>query len=336
MQSIREFEGTSPQVFRDEILQSAKPAVFRGLVADWPIVAAAITSDETFCDYLKRFDRGYDVDTAYGPPSIRGRLFYNEDLSGLNFRMGKSRIDAALRHVMDHAGEDPAPTLAIQSVVISRYLPGLELENRLPGGLIPSETEARLWVGSRGVVAAHFDVSENIACCVAGSRRFTVFPPEQVGNLYVGPFELTPAGATISMVDFHDAATDRYPKFAAALEAAYEAELRPGDAIYIPYLWWHHVQSLNDVNALVNYWWGQANELYGNPRNVLTHAMMSIRSLPPAYRRAWRSMFEHYVFDADSGAGEHLPESRRGILGDPGVDYWTKLRQGLSRILSRS
>ena len=84
--------------------------------------------------------------------------------------------------------------------------------NRLPAGYLPEGTEPRFWVGSRATVAAHYDASENIACCVAGSRRFTLFPPEQVSNLYVGPFELTPAGATISMVDFDHPDYDAYPR----------------------------------------------------------------------------------------------------------------------------
>ena len=148
-------------------------------------------------------NRGYDIDTAYGAPSIGGRFFYNADLSGLNCRMGRARLSASLRLLCSSIADDePAPSLAIQSVVISGFLPGLQDHNRLPAGFLPEGTEPRFWVGSRATVAAHYDTSENIACCVAGRRRFTLFPPEQVSNLYVGPFELTPAGATISMVDF--------------------------------------------------------------------------------------------------------------------------------------
>ena len=36
---------------------------------------------------------------------------------------------------------------------------------------------------------------------------------------------------------------------------AFSAELQPGDAIFIPSLWWHQVESLSAVNGLVNYWW---------------------------------------------------------------------------------
>lgn len=334
MQAIDEFSQVCVKQFRENILPSGRPAVFRGLVADWPVVAAGLASNEEFCKYIKQFDRGYDVNTAHGPPSISGRLFYNDDLSGLNFRKGKASLSNSLDYLLQHRNDDPPPTLAIQSVVTRQYLPGFDGENRLPEGIVPQGTGPRLWLGGRATIAAHYDPSENIACCVAGSRRFTLFPPEQVRNLYAGPFELTPAGATISMVDFDDPDYERYPRFREAEAAAVEAVLEPGDAIYIPYLWWHHVRSLDNVNALVNYWWEEAVDPGVDPRNAMFHAMLAVRSLPPAYRDAWRSMFEHYVFSAEPAT--HLPPERQGILGDQKPEARRQVKIALSRSLSRN
>ena len=336
MQPIPIYSALTPESFRDEIVPASRPVVLRGLVRDWPVVAAARQSPAGFCDYLRRFDRGYGINTAYGPPSIRGRLFYNEDMSGLNCRMGKSPLSSSLDYLQQHADDDPAPTLAIQSVVISRYLPGMERDNPSPAGIVPDGIDGRLWLGSRSTVAAHFDPSENIACCVAGKRRFTLFPPEQVTNLYIGPFELTPAGATISLVDFDAPDYEAYPRFRDAEKAAFVADVEPGDAVYIPYLWWHHVRSVDRINGLVNYWWANAEELRGDPRNAMMHAMMSIASLPPAHRKAWRAMFDHYVFRTGGEIAEHLPENRRGVMGDMKADDLKKLRLALSRMLSRN
>ena len=47
---------------------------------------------------------------------------------------------------------------------------------------------------------------------------------------------------------------DRFPLFEAALELAQEAVLSPGDAIFIPRCWFHHVEALERFNILVNYW----------------------------------------------------------------------------------
>jgi hypothetical protein len=335
MIAIPETDALTSVSFRNEVLPRGLPVVARGLVRDWPVVQAARTSDEAFCEYVRRFDRGYGVDTFYGAPSIGGRIFYNADLSGLNARMEQARLSAALDYLLEHRDDDPAPTLAIQSVVISRYLPGLETENRLMPGLVPDDSDQRLWLGSRATIAAHFDSSENIACCVAGARRFTLFPPEQVANLYIGPFEITPAGATISMVDFDNPDYEAHPRFREAEQAAMVADLEPGDVVYVPYLWWHHVRSLDSINGLINFWWAQPEKERGDPRNALLHAMMSIRSLPPSHRKAWRSMFDHYVFDGGRDAGSHLTEAKRGILGDMKPDAVKKLRTALARALSR-
>src|SRR3546814_14192490 len=59
----------------------------------------------------------------------------------------------------------------------------------------------RVWIGNATHVSTHYDVSSNLACVVAGRRRFTLFPPDQIANLYVGPLDVTMAGQPASMVD---------------------------------------------------------------------------------------------------------------------------------------
>jgi len=180
------------------------------------------------------------------------------------------------------------------------------------------------------VIAAHYDPSENIACVVAGKRRFTVFPPAQVANLYPGPFEFTPAGPTISMVDFDAPDLQAFPRFAEALDNAQSAELEPGDAIYIPYLWWHHVRSTEPLNLLVNYWWSPLAPTAGHPMEALVHAMAAIRALPSHARDGWEAMFDHFVF-GDGGSADHLPPARRGIQAErPGDEAFAWVHQLLA------
>jgi hypothetical protein len=71
----------------------------------------------------------------------------------------------------------------------------------------------------------------------------------------MGPAHPTPAGTPVSMVHVTAPDLDRFPRFASALEAGEEAELNPGDAIFIPKDWFHHVEALEPFNMLVNYWW---------------------------------------------------------------------------------
>ncbi|HEY3814445.1 MAG TPA: cupin-like domain-containing protein [Caulobacteraceae bacterium] len=333
MQSIRERANVTPRIFHEEILPAAEPVVLRGLASAWPVVDAARRSPEALRDYLKRFDRGAAAPTILGPPGINGRFFYNQDLSGFNFQTGSARVGASLDYLIDHKDDAQPSSFAIQSLPARGALPGFEADNPMP--LLNNQVEPRLWIGNRVTIAAHHDNFENIACVAAGRRRFTLFAPQQVANLYIGPFELTPAGATISMVDFDAPDFERFPAFAQALEAAVFADLEPGDAIFIPYMWWHHVRSLEPVNMLVNYWWMSEAETRGPARDAFLHALLAIRSLPAPHREAWRALFDHYVFQTGGPAGEHLPAAKRGVLGEPDAQLQKGLRANLVRNLSR-
>ena len=117
------------------------------------------------------------------------------------------------------------------------------------------------------------------------------------------------------MVNFADPDFERFPRFREALAAAQVADMGPGDALYLPSMWWHHVEGLEQVNVLVNYWWSPAEGVSGNPMNALLHALMSIRGLPPEHRAAWRDLFDHYIFTPNGNEVAHIPEGRRGVLG---------------------
>jgi hypothetical protein len=328
---IPERSGVTAEAFWNEILPAAQPVVLRGAVAGWPVVAAGRESPAALSAYLRRFDRGTPVRAMLGKPSIGGRFFYNDDLSDFNFRAEQVRLGSALDLLLGALDDARPASLAIQSVQTREHLPGFDVDNRMP--LLPDSLEPRVWIGNKVTVAAHHDPSENIACVVAGRRRFTLFPPEQVGNLYPGPFELTPAGPVITMVDFAAPDLERFPRFRDAMASASSAELEPGDALFIPYLWWHQVESLDRFNMLVNYWWtpGEGGEVH--PVQALLHAMLSIKSLPETHRAGWRALFDHYVFEDDGPPGAHLPEERRGIQGALTPERRKILRGSIARTL---
>ena len=128
----------------------------------------------------------------------------------------------------------------------------------------------------------------------------------------------------------------RFPRFAEAMAHAQVAELEPGDAIYIPALWWHHVESLDKFNMLVNYWWKGAPGAPGtgdSALDCLLHSLLSLRQLPAEQRKAWAAIFAHYVFDADAQSAAHIPEHRRGILGEMSPDFRRQVRAFLVKQL---
>jgi hypothetical protein len=294
-------------------LKSVEPLILRGLVSHWPVVEAARRSAAEAMTYLRGFYRDATVGVWYGPPDIRGRFFYNDDLSGFNYRGAMSKLSVVLDTLERHREDAEPPAVYVGSTTVDTCLPGFRQENDVT---IPAaDALASIWIGNRTRIAAHYDVPDNVACVAVGRRRFTLFPPAQLPNLYVGPLELTPAGQPISLVDVVNPDLTRFPRFAEALRNARVAELEAGDAIFIPSLWWHHVEALDAFNVLVNYWWRRSPPYLGAPVDVLMHALLSLRWLPPEQREAWRGILAHYVFDADDSTAAHIPERSRGILG---------------------
>ena len=317
MNTIAEWREVDPALFRGEIAAQYRPAVLRGLVGDWPAVKQGRKSPESFCAYLGAFDSGHPVDVIRMPPSAHGRIFYNEGLDGFNFTRDRGAISSVIRSIAREARFDKPSAVVVQSAPIVECIPGFGLENKL--AILDASVAPRIWFGNAVVTPAHFDESHNVACVVAGRRRFTLFAPEQIANLYIGPLGYAPTGTPISLVDLREPDFERFPLFRQALENAWVADLEPGDAIFIPALWWHHVQSLDKCNALVNYWWresigpaGKANSAL----NALLLAILDLRHLPPAQRKAWRNIFDHYVFTASEEVAAHVPGPRRGVLGD--------------------
>lgn len=309
---IREIDASAPGVLGDALLASTEPVVLRGLVARWPLVRAAIASFDSAEAYLRRFYRDATVTAMLGAPDIRGRFFYNQDFTGFNFAPVRARLDAVLAELRGHLRDEQPPAIYVGSTTVDTCLPGFRAENDIDLG--GRDALASIWIGNRTRIAAHYDLPDNVACVAAGRRRFTLFPPEEVDNLYIGPLDLTPAGQPISLVDFHDPDLARFPKFAAAMRHARVAELAPGDALFIPSMWWHHIEALDRFNVLVNYWWRQSPDYMDTPINALMHALMSVRDLPPEQRRAWQGLFNRYVFEAGEETAAHIPPHARGVL----------------------
>lgn len=320
-QRSRQLRADPSQPLPDEILHSPAPLVLRGLVADWPLVHAARRSPQAADAYLRRFYRDATVLASHAPPETGGRIFYNDDLSGFNFQSQMVRFDQVLDALRAHLDHPAPPTLYVGSTSIDTCLPGLRAENDVNFGA--RDPLASIWIGNRTRIPAHYDVPDNLACVAAGRRRFTLFPPEQLANLYVGPLDFTPAGQSVSLVDLHQPDLARYPRFAAALAQAQSAELEAGDALFIPSMWWHHVEGLTPFNILLNYWWRQSPDWMDTPFNTLLLGLMTLRELPAAQRAAWQQQFDHYVFARDGGAAPLDADGARA------------LRAQLLRLLSR-
>jgi hypothetical protein len=283
--------------------------------------------------YLAACDTGIEAVTFIGDPSIKGRFFYNDTLRGFNFERRPSTITGLLKRLAEIAADPEPPSLYMGAAPLAQSMPDFARDNIAPE--LPGDALGRLWLGNASTVQTHYDLSANLACVVAGRRTFTLFPPEQAANLYVGPLEFTLAGQPVSLVDPLAPDMARFPLYRAAEAEALHVTLSPGDAIFIPPLWWHHVQALDTLNLLVNYWWRTAPAEAGSPFECLVHGLLAIRDLPEAERDAWKALFDHFVFSASPDTVAHIPPAARGVLGVLTPATARTIRQFLIGSLSR-
>jgi hypothetical protein len=317
----------------DALLKGARePFVLRGLVADWPLVEAGRQSARAARQHLLDHARDRPFAVSIGPPGHDGRLFYDPD-KAMNFRTGTGKLPDIFAGIDTAEDQGETRTVYLASIDIPSHFDGLDAAN--PIDLGAREPFKSIWIGTRTRIAAHNDFPDNLACCAVGRRRFTLFPPDQFPNLYLGPIDNTPAGRAVSLVDFDAPDLAAHPRFVEAMAHAQTVELGPGDAIFIPSMWWHHVEGLDPFNILVNYWWRDTPAWLGQPQGALNHAILAIRDLPAADKAMWRDLFDHYVFANDGSVTDHIPEPGRGVLAPLTAETAGQLRAYLLRILSR-
>lgn len=313
--AMRTLEGLQPDALPLAALVAAgEPVVLRGIARDWELVQAGLRSTQEALAYLRGFDAGVPVQYSFGGPEIEGRPFYNDDFTQLNFEVRRGLLSQVLDDIAAHLDAPKPPTYYVASLLIERALPGFAQANSAGLAGQGIDASASIWIGNQVTASCHYDTPDNLACCAVGRRRFTLFPPEQIDNLYPGPLEPTPGGQVVSVVDFDRPDFARHPRFRDALATAQTAELEPGDAIFIPSMWWHHVRSLAPFNVLVNYWWRSVPAFLSSPLPALQHAMWALRDLPAREKQAWAKIFEYYVFGPGERAGQHLPDAARGEL----------------------
>ena len=317
------------------LLEAQVPAILKGVARDWPLVREGRGSADRAIDHLLSFYGGAPAVGYEGAPEIAGRFFYTEDVTALNFTAGRVRLDDWLARLR---ADPDGPALYVGSADLDATLPGLRAQNGFPRDAPmfgPSPPLASIWIGNRTTAAAHYDMSNNLACCLVGRRRFTLFPPEQVANLYPGPLDLTPGGQAVSMIDFNNPDFERHPRFREALAAAEVADLEPGDLLFYPALWWHQVEARDAFNVMTNYWWNPSPAFLDSPMTTLLHGLLSLRDRPAAEKSGWQALFDHYVFGPADRAGAHLPPAARGLLGPLDEIKARRLRADLLRRLNR-
>jgi hypothetical protein len=197
--------------------------------------------DSALFDYIRARDQGRPIRILVGKPDIKGVYFFRDDMTGLNFEFAQQSFHATLANILAYKDHPDPPAIYTGATLVSETCPDVARENTLD--ILDRPSRPRMWLGNAVTAATHYDNMDGINCMVAGRKRFTFFPPDQLPNLYIGPLDLAPGGQPTSMVRVSAPDLERYPRFAQALAAAETVDVEPGDAVFIPNLWWHNVES---------------------------------------------------------------------------------------------
>ena len=117
------------------------------------------------------------------------------------------------------------------------------------------EANCGVWLGSAGCVTPlHYDLCHGFLVGVLGVKAVTYFSPDDYGALDARPEQ--PELSTVDLEAWRQgdasaagrAERSRHARFAEA--TAWHAELRPGDVLYTPPFWWHHVETTAEAAAL--------------------------------------------------------------------------------------
>ncbi|PKG98055.1 cupin-like domain-containing protein [Paraglaciecola sp. MB-3u-78] len=336
---VKVLHGITPQCIPyDELFSSNQPVLLKGLVKDWPLVKTSQHSPQDVMSQLEQNYSGRPMLLYKGSPQIKARFGYNEACTGFNFDSQRSTIPEVFNTIRSQLNQDEHDYLYINSLKLDEGFPALSSAHQLSFDHAEFENNtpvAKIWLGTESIAAAHFDQPKNIACCVLGKRRFTLFPPEQIHNLYPGPLSPTPGGQVVTMADLNEPDFERFPRLQQALDSAYIVELEPGDALYYPNMWWHQVQAYARFNVMVNFWWMTAEPHMGNPMDLLMHGMMNLRDRPTAEKEAWKTLFDYYVFGDANTVREHLPSQSHGAFAAMDDQLARRLRAMLLNKLNR-
>jgi hypothetical protein len=137
-------------------------------------------------------------------------------------------------------GSDPGVRYYIRMQRIALHVPAVRARVPDPRYVERPSELALLWISQGGVVSPlHYDAADNFFCQASGRKRVLLYPPHDADRMYP---HTVPEIEHFSRVDAEAPDLARFPRFAGA--TCHEATLEPGDLLYLPAHWWHHVRSL--------------------------------------------------------------------------------------------
>ena len=282
------------------------PLVLAGCLDGWPLrqaLEAAGAPDLQIAE-LTRLIGPRRLHYTTIAPEQRGHLGYTADGTRTNFSFTSGRkvpfaqFADALNATLGGEGRGAVYMQSAPLTGFPELLPHVPDLPYLTGG---AEGYRQLWIGSGGhVVNLHFDPTHNLIAMLAGRKRVTLVPPDNMGNMYPAPLDCRLGDAIGSQVKLLDPDRTRHPRAAEELDKALVAEIGPGDVLYIPPMWWHHVESFG-LNVMINKWVLPVSSRHFTDLTAnIVRGLLLFDRLPPASRAGLRAAYSAALFGAAS------------------------------------
>lgn len=250
--SLERIDNPSPEFFRRRYLDKRRPVVITGLASRWRAVTRWSPEflQREFGHHPIVVERSRSQRPSNDPMEfLRNRYYEDAQLGKIVGVMMSGQHPPGAYYVTYSTIFEKAPELLQDFEVLPRVL-GIPshypeaLRNRLT--LRPG-----FWFGPAGTVsAAHFDRQENFNAQITGRKKWTLYAPEDSRHLYYPSLEMPTV--IFSPVDIEAPDLQRFPAFAEA--QPHETILEPGEILFIPSGWWHHVRTL-ELSISLNFWW---------------------------------------------------------------------------------
>lgn len=213
-------ESIAKQTFVDVYKDPAKPVILSSLMADWP------ATQKWNIDYLQRV-AGEKIVPVYSSKPAKNKEHQHAPAHEIKLgeyldllKSGENDLRIFFYNILQ----------GVPSLLKDFSYPdlGIKFFKRLPV----------LFVGGKGAkVQMHYDIdlANLVLCHFGGAKKVLLIPPEQTPFIYKVPFSFS----ALHDVDFSQPDFEKYP--ALKKLQGYVAELKHGDALFIPSGYWHYI-----------------------------------------------------------------------------------------------
>ena len=127
----------------------------------------------------------------------------------------------------------------------------MALGRELPLTMIDNQELKTLWVGGAGTTSPlHYDTYARSHGTVSGMKQYIFFPPDVLHYRRLGTHSIRSACGWWSRIGFGPIDDTLYPQLA-GLEP-WIAQCRPGDFVWLPPCWWHHVSIPDEPTVTIS------------------------------------------------------------------------------------